>query len=234
MGHHDGHRQRMKEKMLNHSDSLVAHEVVETLLYYAIPRKNVNELAHNLLDKFDGSIKNLLDADQVVLKTIDGIGENTACFLKTINKIIQIINDEKQANKKIKSLFDANERLIECFSNLNKEKLVMFFLGSDDLITGKIEFCSNETDRVNLDLVDIGKYLILHKPYAVLIAHNHLSGNPTPSVADDITTKRLFSFFQLNDVVFYDHLIYSEKEIFSYKRAGKFEAIREEVLKIVC
>lgn len=234
MAQHDGHRQRMKEKMLNHSEALVAHEVIETLLFYSIPRKNVNELAHKLLDRFGGSIRNMLDADASVLQSVDGIGENTACFLKTINRIVQFIDNEKHTNKRINSVFDAKERLVECFANANMEKFVIFFLGADDMIIGKTEFCSNSTNMVEIDLNEVGKLLLLHNPSSVLVAHNHLSGNPHPSIQDNVTTKRILTFLKLNDVAFYDHLIYSENKIYSYKRDGELDKMIDEIMSVIC
>ena len=229
MSEHDGHRQRMKNKMLLHSDVLEPHEVMETLLFYAIPRKNVNELAHRLLDTFDGSIKSVLEADISVLCSIEGVGENVACFLKTINCIIKRIESEKPSLDKIKNVFDAKEDLIEYFANANKEKFLIYFLGADDLILGKSEFSSNALDRVELNLQEIGRLLVLHKPASVLVAHNHLSGNPNPSLADDKTTKKLYAFLSLHNVDFYDHIIISGKDFFSYSSSGKMLKIKEEL-----
>lgn len=234
MAQHDGHRQRMKSKMLNHSESLVAHEVIETLLYYSIPRKNVNELAHKLLDRFSGSIKTLLDADPVILQTVDGVGENTACFIKTIGRIVQFIEDEKYSNKRISNIFDAQQRIKEYFVNANKEIFIMFFLGADSFIIGKAEFSSNKTDRVELDLDEIERLLVLHKPSAVVVAHNHLSGNSNPSLEDNSTTKRIYSFLSVKNITFYDHLIYSEKDIYSYKEHGLLDKIKEDYKRVIC
>ncbi len=224
----------MKSKMLNHSESLVAHEVIETLLYYSIPRKNVNELAHKLLDRFNGSVKTLLDADPVILQTVDGVGENTACFIKTIGRIVQFIEDEKYSNKRINSIFDAQQRIKEYFVNANKEIFIMFFLGADNFIIGKAEFSSNKTDRVELDLDEIERLLVLHKPSAVVVAHNHLSGNPNPSEEDNSTTKRIYTFLHVKNITFYDHLIYSDKEIYSYKEHGQLDKIEREFMKVIC
>lgn len=85
---HSGHRRRMTERFLKYPDSLSEHEVLEIMLYSALPRKDTNPLAHKLLRTF-GSLKNVLSADAEVLKSVDGVGEKTclskasfACGLK--------------------------------------------------------------------------------------------------------------------------------------------------------
>ena len=230
---HEKHRERMKNKMITHSDSLLPHEVLETLLFYSIPRKNTNDIAHNLLNKFDGSIKNVLEADPEILQTIDGVGLNTACFLKTINNILKSISEQVQDTTKIKSLYDAKIELRILFKNTNKEKLIIIFLGSDNKVLGKYEYSSNFTDYVEINMSEIAKHIVLHKPSAVLVAHNHLSGNVLPSRDDNLTTKKLYALLSINGVAFYDHLIYTEEDCFSYFGTGKLDEIKNSLGDIV-
>ena len=81
MGLHDGHRARKKEQFRRQGlDGFADHEVLELLLYYAIPRKDTNELAHRLLQKF-GSLQNVFSAPLEELAKVDGVGESAALFL---------------------------------------------------------------------------------------------------------------------------------------------------------
>ena len=89
---HEGHRERLREKLISSPNTLNPREVLEILLFYAIPRKNTNEIAHQLLDMFDGSLRNVLQADMELLKSVKGVGENTAYFLKTMSKILDLIS----------------------------------------------------------------------------------------------------------------------------------------------
>ena len=83
MGLHDGHRKRLKEQFLNHSDGFHDHQLLELLLCYAIPQGDVNGLAHRLLDRF-GSLAGVLDARPEALEQVPGVGEHTAVLLKLI------------------------------------------------------------------------------------------------------------------------------------------------------
>src|SRR5574344_1510479 len=99
MGVHDGHRQRKKEQFLrNGLDGFADHEALELLLFYAIPRKDTNELAHNLLEYF-GSLRAVLSAPAEELERWPCIGENAAALLKLVPAIYrrsQMPTEEEQ------------------------------------------------------------------------------------------------------------------------------------------
>ncbi len=230
---HEGHRERMRNKILTSPESLAPHEVLEILLFYCIPRKNVNETAHELLRRTNGSIKGVLDADMQVLASVKGVGKETACFLKTINKIVDIISQEEIKDDKILCPLDARKEASAIFKNANKEIFVVFYIGQNGNILGKTTITSNKTDKVDLDLTDINKQLFIHKPSSVLVAHNHLSGNVTPSSADDEATKRLGAILMLSGVNFYDHLIYAENSFYSYHSQGRLDKILNQVQNIL-
>ena len=87
MGLHDGHRARKKEQFRRQGlDGFADHEVLELLLYYAIPRKDTNELAHRLLQKF-GSLQNVFSAPLEELAKVDGVGESAALFLTLLPQV---------------------------------------------------------------------------------------------------------------------------------------------------
>ena len=79
---HEGHRKRMYEKLKN-NDGLLDHEILEILLFNAVPRKNTNPIAHNLLNTF-GSLGGVFNATHRQLVTVDGVGESVAAYLKCI------------------------------------------------------------------------------------------------------------------------------------------------------
>ena len=84
MGVHDGHRERMKNKLLEQGlDIFDDHNVLELILFYSMPRRDTNPLAHELLDKFE-SLEAVFDAPADELSKINGIGENTVTLLKLI------------------------------------------------------------------------------------------------------------------------------------------------------
>lgn len=88
MGLHDGHRQRKRERFLKQgADGLADHEVLELLLYYAIPRRDTNELAHRLIQHF-GTLDAVFQAPPEALMQVSGIGENAAVLLNLDRKSV--------------------------------------------------------------------------------------------------------------------------------------------------
>lgn len=96
MGLHDGHRQRLLQRFLREGlDGFDEHNILELLLFYAIPRKDTNELAHRLMDDF-GSLAGVLDASAQELQQVEGVGENTAGFLKLLPELTRVYYSQKQ------------------------------------------------------------------------------------------------------------------------------------------
>ena len=86
---HRGHRQRLKQRFLeNGLNGFAEHEIIELLLYYAIPVRDVNEIAHNLINHF-GSLQKVLNADYETLKDMDGLGEHSAVLLKLMPALFE-------------------------------------------------------------------------------------------------------------------------------------------------
>lgn len=87
MGVHDGHRERMKSRFVEAGlDGFNDHNALEMLLFYAVPRKDTNELAHRLLKQF-GSLASVFEAKHEELMRVDGIGENAATLIKLIPEV---------------------------------------------------------------------------------------------------------------------------------------------------
>ena len=88
---HSGHRQRLKNKFVSARETFSEHEILEFLLFYSIPRKNTNALAHKLIETF-GSLQGVLKADVNSLKLVEGLGENSAIFLNLLGYVNVLTN----------------------------------------------------------------------------------------------------------------------------------------------
>lgn len=230
---HEGHRERLREKLLTSPESLQPHEILEVLLFYAIPRKNTNEIAHNLLDQFNGSITEVLNADMEVLKTIDGVGANTAAFLKVISKIIDLSSLQAPIKGKITCPLEAYNQVKNIFKKATKEIFVVFYLGRDSSILGRSIMTSDNPNYVNLDLQEINRLVLIHNPSMVLVAHNHLSENAQPSKDDIEVTKRIALLLQIAGVNFYDHLIFCGENFYSFFVEGELDKIKNELISLI-
>lgn len=229
---HKGHRQRLKNKFKTYKDVLSDHELLEMLLGYSIPRKDTNETAHSLISKF-GSLSNVFNQDEEVLKSVDGIGENTALLLNLVGYINKKnINSDQIKNASIFSIEEAKSKLINIFENAETEIFYSLFLNSQNKVVNFIKIESDSKNHVCVNTLDFTKNLILNKPKAVIIAHNHFAKYPYPSDDDDLTTAKIYSILQLYNVNFYDHIIVSGNEIYSYFYDNRLQKIKDKINKI--
>ena len=126
---HDGHRQRLKTRFLECGiDDFEPHNVLELLLFYAVPRKDTNVLAHNLIKEF-GSLSAVLDADPKDLMKVEGVGENTATFLSMMPQIARkYLEDKERECVVVKTVSDLGKYLIPKFPLMNQKILMLLFL----------------------------------------------------------------------------------------------------------
>ena len=226
---HENHRQRVRDKFLANPNSLNKHELLELLLFYAIPRKNVNPLAHMLLDKF-GSLSAVLTASANDLLSVEGMGKSTASYLTTVGKLMSIVNEEElQGDLKLYNLENVKKYLIKFFSNYDKEVFYAFFLSKTEKVIAKASYTSDRVDEINFLLSEFSRSFASVNPYAVVVAHNHPSGNPEPSKKDDSATEKMYLMFSLNGVKLYDHVIIAGNKIYSYNSDGRLAKIARSV-----
>ena len=214
---HDGHRDRMREKLLKSPDSLSDHELLEILLYQFIPRKNTNEIAHNVLQYF-GSMENLIKADAKEILAIPGIGKNTASGITLFSAICKRYANKPAENKKAKFSFDAyRSGVVSYFSGKTEEEFVFILLNDKNKEICRTSFDDRRESEVYVDLSVVAKILAINKPTGVIIAHNHPSGNLEPSSADVMTTSRLIKAGELLGINVLDHIIFSENSFYSLR-----------------
>ena len=226
---HDGHRKRLREKYITGKESFKEHELLELLLGYAIPRKDTNPIAHNLLDKF-GSLQNVFKADANLLTTVDGVGENTANFLNLVGYVNSFSSKEENAKKALSNIEQAKEMLVNLFEGLDHEVFYVLYLNDKNKVITMSKLDDNSKNSVTVDFKEITAGILINKPSAIIIAHNHFAKYPAPSKEDDIVTKKIYSLLQLYEVNFYDHLIISGKEVYSYFYDDRLQKIKKDIL----
>ena len=226
-GLHDGHRQRMYKRVLSYPESLTDVELLEVLLFESLKRVNTNELAHKLIRTF-GSLENVLKADKNALLTVKGIGERTAAFLVVTGTILRHSKKEKKYGNKIYQSFKDYKDLITIeFADLDEEVAKLYLVNSSYMMKHVIEWTEYKNDKVDINTQEMSTILLANKPYGVVLVHNHLSGNCTPSLADDITTEKLSIFLDVHGIKFIDHIIISGDKTYSYYQNNKLPIKKE-------
>lgn len=227
-GLHTGHRDRTIKKFLQSADSFSDHEVLEVLLYYAIPRVDTNPLAHKLLKMF-GSLDGVFSATASQLKTVDGVGEKTATYILAIGQVVNRIKAIEKKKVKFKNTFDVKEWLFNFFENKEQETFVMLMLDDKYNLMGHCVFSDNKRSTVKAEMPEVVMAFNVYKPKYALFSHNHPSKDVEPSKMDDFTTKKLNVLCELNDVNMLDHIIVAGKEAYSYRQSGKLDHIKQTI-----
>lgn len=214
---HDGHRERLKRRFLKQGlDSFEEHEALELLLFFALPRKDVNPLAHELLERF-GSLKNIFDADPSDLARINGIGESAAVLIKLQSELARKYwLSDLESNTKISSIASAIEYVSLLFRGKTKEEFYIVCLDA--------HFRVKHTDRLSRGTSTEAPVYIRHITEAVIrtsadniiIAHNHPGGSAEPSDKDMKITQQVVAAMNAISVSMLDHIIIGRDDIFSF------------------
>ena len=218
---HSGHRKRLREKYRKGGiDFLDFHEILELLLFYSIPRKDTNKIAHELAAKFQDSISNIFGASNKILKEVDGIGDDTVIFFRLLADITRLYNIEltnKPSEKTDKKSHEAH--LIAYFTGKQTEEVVLIALNNrNERISQKPDVIYvGSVNSTKVDMQKMVKIALDCNTSSVIIAHNHPNGPDTPSFQDIETTRRIEMLFNEININFIDHYIVSDKKIASIK-----------------
>ena len=216
---HTGHRKRLINRFLSAGSDLYKHEQMELLLFFGIPRKDVNELAHELMDKYE-TIYNVTHADKQDLMRFEGMGENAAKYLNCIGKMIDIADAERKAPKVIHSQKDIEGFLKDTMGELKQEQFKLFFLDDDDKIIKTETIVGNEADvEVSLKQMTVSVALSTNAKKLV-VAHNHPKSTLSPSPEDDDLTMKIALMLHMHGVAFYDHIVVTRYAVYSYRNDG--------------
>jgi DNA repair protein RadC len=217
---HRGHRARVKQKFLDYGlDVFAEHEVLELLLFFALPRGDVNVLAHNLLERF-GSLHEVIAAPLSALKSVSGIGDSAAmliCLFLQLERRVHISRRNKYKNVRIRSTGDAGDILIPCFMGSVSEELFLMTLDAAGSVIRCRKIQDGSVAEVNLNLRKLITAAIEDSAAAIIISHNHLSGNALPSRSDITATAKISEAMNLIGVKLIDHIVVAGDDYVSMK-----------------
>ncbi len=214
--HYHGHRQRLRTRFLKGgAPALQDYELLELVLTYALPRRDVKPLAKSLLAHF-GSFTQVLDAPVEALLEVAGLKENSAGLLRLVKACAEYyLKEEALKRGQIPSLRALVDYCRTAMGGLKDEQFRVIFLNSQNEILAE-EILQEGT--VNQTVVYPRKVLELalkHKAAGLILVHNHPSGNLTPSAADRDLTQAIIRAAQTLNLTVHDHLIISRYGYFS-------------------
>ena len=219
---HTNHRKRMRARIEEHGTAtLVDYELLEVLLYAVIPRRDTKPIAKALLQRFK-SFRQILIADITKLTEIDGIGRDSAIFIKTLAEVYTRISKEE--------VFDDSPVLRSWDSVINflnleighseTEAFIALFLNSNNALIHSEILAKGTVNRVAIFPREIVKTALTHNAVSVIIAHNHPSGDLTPSQQDIKMTHAIQDALKTIDIKLHDHVIISKTSHESFKQLG--------------
>lgn len=222
MSVHEGHRERLKENFKkNGLDSFNDVNALELLLFYAIPRKNTNDTAHALLNRF-GSLSGVFKASVRELCDVDGIGESAALLITMLPQMMRrcIVLDSEKATTVIYNSREAGKYLVPRFAYELDELALLLCLDSQKRIIGCYELGRGVVNSVNVNVRKVVELALSNKASSVILAHNHPDSVALPSPADNMMTEQIYKALKLVDIMLDDHIIVSGEDYVSYRDSG--------------
>lgn len=225
MSVHDGHRQRVKQRFrkegLGGFDDL---HVVELLLFYCVPRRDTNLLAHKLIDRF-GSLPRILSAPVSELEKVEGINENIATFLSLVPAIHKECLIRKNLEvKTIRSLNEAGCIIRDMLANKRNEQVCMLCMDAKNNILCTEILGEGSINSANVPVRRIVERAIAVNAASVILGHNHPGGLSMASDEDVSTTLSLEKTLRSVDIILVDHIIVSDQEFSSMATTGLYRA----------
>jgi DNA repair protein RadC len=219
--HYHGHRQRLREKYATAAPgALYDYEMLELLLSYAIPRKDVKPLAKALLKRFS-SLKGIMDALEEEIVEVTGIGPHAATLIRMVREMgTRYLKEEVRGKVQISCTTELIDYCKSALGGLKDERFCVIYLNAQNQM---IDMEVIEEGIVNQAVVYPRKVLensLKRKASAIILVHNHPSGQVKPSDADIRLTQTLREATKSLDIMVHDHLIIGENRFFSFREEG--------------
>lgn len=208
---HEGHRQRLKNRFLEDGlDNFQPHNILEMLLFYSIPRKDTNDIAHELIEKF-GSLSGVFDADIEELVKVDYITENSATLIKMIPAMSRAyLMDKSRHIKQLSNVEIIKEYLLGLFHGEKNEIVYVLFLNNSFDLISHYKLHEGSVNSTSVDVRKIMEYVVKTNASMIIVAHNHPNGTAFPSMEDIETTGRLMTLLNPFNVTVLEHFVVNE------------------------
>lgn len=220
---HEGHRQRVKNRFLKYGlESFEDHQVLEALLFYAVPKKDTNELAHLLLNTF-GSFDKVFEADYDDLIKVKGIGENAASLIKFFQMLSKRyihstfvqdgeirLNESKILKSYCKNLFKGEK----------KEIVYAIALDCDLYLMDQMMINTGEPNKVDIPFRKLTEFAIKCNCTRMVLTHNHPNGSMIASRTDLDATDEVAEQLGSVDVELVDHIVVGKDGVTSIRECS--------------
>ena len=219
--HYSGHRQRLRERFLaGGSDALPDYELLELLLFMAIPQRDTKPLAKSLIARF-GSFADVIAASPERLKDVDGVKEATVAALKIVEAAALRLARAKIIGRPALSSWDA--LLDYCSAAMGRaqtEEFRVLFLDRKNILLADEVHQRGTVDHTPVYPREVVKRALEFGASALILVHNHPSGDPTPSRTDIAMTREIAAAAKALKIELHDHLVIGRGNHASFKALG--------------
>lgn len=223
MSIHDGHRQRLKERFRREGlDNFDELHVLELLLFYCVPRKDTNPIAHALLKRF-GSFDAVLDASPRELMNVPDVGESIAGFLSLLKSAWRYYEVKSgEHDMSLTTVEQCGKYLLPYFVNRNVETVFLLCLDAKCKVLTCRKVGEGSVNSANVSVRKIVETALNANATSVVLAHNHPSGAAIPSLEDIQTTQRLGKALAAVEIILVDHLVVADGDFVSIVQSGGY------------
>lgn len=225
---HTGHRRRLRQRFEeNQLQGFSDHEVLELLLTYAIPRMDVNPLAHRLVNTF-GSLSAVMEASPQELKKVEGMGERSALLISLMVPLFQRYEQERLQSKPRFSTYSAlASYCTTLFMGVREEKFYLLCFDAKMQLIKAVNLASGTADEVHVSPKQLVREALRLNAVTVAVTHNHPSGDPRPSQEDIELTQSIREALDMVEIRLADHVVVGAYDTFSIFRNSILESMRQ-------
>jgi DNA repair protein RadC len=221
--HYTGHRERLRDRALAGGLAAVPdYELLELFLFRSIPKKDVKPLAKQLLARF-GSLSAVLAATPEELKTLKGIGDTVALDLKLLHEAALRSAKEQVGKRPVISSWSALLAYVKtALAHESREQFRVLFLDKKNQLIADEVMNRGTVDHAPVYPREVARRALELSASALILVHNHPSGDPTPSSADVDMTRQIVEALRPLRIAVHDHLVVGREGVASFKALGLF------------
>ena len=230
MSIHDGHRERLRSRFRKEGlEHFAQHEALELLLYYCIPRKDTNPIAHRLLERFH-DLPGVLNAPASELTKIPEVGQNVADYLNILRQLHRYCAVCEAEEIALTSIDACGRYLAPRFTEHRNEVVYLLCLDAKCKVLECSKVGEGSVNSAAVPIRRIVEMALGANATAVVLAHNHPSGVALPSDEDKATTHRLAMALRAVEIELVDHLIIADDDYISLRLSGDYDPEKYRML----
>jgi DNA repair protein RadC len=219
--HYHGHRERLRERFLDAgAEALADYELLELVLFRALPRRDVKPLAKKLIEKF-GSFAEVISAPSTRLAEVDGVGDAVVAELKIVQAAAkELLRGELRQKPVLSSWSAVLDYCRTAMAYADKEELRVLYLDKRNQLIGDERQQVGTVDHTPVYPREVVKRALELSASAIILVHNHPSGDPSPSRADVEMTQAIHEAARALGISLHDHIIVGRQGHASFKALG--------------